>query len=740
MKSSVQQYVSIFLVVCLFVFFGVGIASDGFTDFEIFKPIPVVSPTATAEVEDCSLAVVQSDTIDRITWENERVEYEFKLVSGDINSDAGFSISVEGIFSLNNENYYIELAESGRYQSIYLRMRGGWGSPSIPLEEVSDVKSFNLVREICKRNIRANKYFDTESDIPTWTIELCADSTSGNTIRLGDVSYSVSFNFLDRVSVTDARFVTPVVEDGYVFDGWYSNSDFVVENYIGGVLPSKNSGKFFYYVDVLPVARIEPAVTVTFVSGETPKTLLCAVGTTLPTINSFSSEKVMEEVNVLPDGYFYVTETGNVLRKGGTTSLVINQDIILTLAVDKTFVTLSFYNDGDLFYECDFELNTYLYLETIPVPTKPGYEFIGWHYVSDGSLFTGGTLRENASLSAKFVRKNYTFTYVLTEGFSFTDGTTVKPVSGYYCDISAVPLHCELSNSDGVLYRAKWVREDGTEYDFSQPVYSDVTLYSKWVRVTYKVSYYNYPETSSYYSAMKTVTYYPGEVVNYERDTAEYQKPGYILTLFVHSYYASEEHTEYDYSPLSDNVYLDVCYEIINYTINFYRDLDKPFKSVTLTCEDNITLPYLAFIPGYDFLGWFYQDGSPFDENAVILSDLNLYAKWQIQRKTVSLVAGGEVQDTFEVDYGTSLNDVLKQINYKNYNVVSFSADGFTDENCFIDDVSFVVASMDKQDRLVNTVKNKWQLIVGVVAGVLLLVIIVSVVTKSMKKYWRVKK
>ena len=47
MKSSVQQYVSIFLVVCLFVFFGVGIASDGFTDFEIFKPIPVVSPTAT---------------------------------------------------------------------------------------------------------------------------------------------------------------------------------------------------------------------------------------------------------------------------------------------------------------------------------------------------------------------------------------------------------------------------------------------------------------------------------------------------------------------------------------------------------------------------------------------------------------------------------------------------------------------------------------------------------------------
>ena len=77
---------------------------------------------------------------------------------------------------------------------------------------------------------------------------------------------------------------------------------------------------------------------------------------------------------------------------------------------------------------------------------------------------------------------------------------------------------------------------------------------------------------------------------------------------------------------------------------------------------------------------------------------------------------------------------MLKQINYKNYNVVSFSSAPLDEEYGFVDNVSFAVQAMDKQDKAINTVKNKWQYVVAGIAGVVLVIALISIIPKSKKR------
>ncbi len=765
MKSNTQQVVSIFLVVCLFIFFGVGIASDGFSDFKVFEPKPIAPSIATAEVEDCSSEVVQSDTIDRITCENERVEYGFTLVSGDKDSDTGFSISDEGILTFTSFEYalskfdydYLSDYEGQGYVSSTLLLEIGLSSSSsTSFRSLSFTRSsfeatggsIDLVREICRRYTYVENLSFNSVHI-YFGVSLYKENHSAlnTSFVFGNVSYRGYVNFFDRVDPREL-YVKPNIEEGYIFDGWYTDSGFTNTSYYGSSTPNPFPKNYFYVdaiIDLYP--KVSPAVTVSIDFGDSIETIQCAVGTSSLTSRSISRSNLMSLFRkhchsgdkFCSDG---IVITSDMVMFGGTESIVdfvIEYDMIFTYEPILTEVTIIFYDGEEIFYASTIPYKSNLDLDLIPLPKKPGYDFREWTLVSDGSLFKGGVISENTSVKANFDLHYYTVTLNFPEGYATESGRTsfsetgVSHLTNSYYHFPYGDVF-ELKGSDGLLYKTDgWITEDGAEYDFCSPIYADLNLYAKVVRLRYKVSYWYKDKPSAY--AVKIVEYYPGELVDYVRDTVEFQKPGYLMTLFVSgSGVTAEEYFEYDYSPVNSTVYLYMKFTIIEYTIKFHSDYKLSFDNVTCTCEDNLTLPDVETRVGYDFLGWYYKDGSVFEENTVILSDLDLYDKWQIQRKKITLMTDGLLEWSFNVDYGTSLEDVLTIINKKNYNVVSFTSVNFREDQCFIGDTTFEVQAMDNTDSIKNTIKNKWQTIVVVIVGVFLFVGIVSIIPKSKRR------
>lgn len=68
---------------------------------------------------------------------------------------------------------------------------------------------------------------------------------------------------------------------------------------------------------------------------------------------------------------------------------------------------------------------------------------------------------------------------------------------------------------------------------------------------------------------------------------------------------------------------------IPSYVITFHITEDET-QVVEVKENEKIEL----FIPernGFTFLGWFYENNTEFDENTLISSDLELFAKWELQ-------------------------------------------------------------------------------------------------------------
>ena len=115
---------------------------------------------------------------------------------------------------------------------------------------------------------------------------------------------------------------------------------------------------------------------------------------------------------------------------------------------------------------------------------------------------------------------------------------------------------------------------------------------------------------------------------------------------------------------------LYAVWELNSYTVSFVVD-GETTSTINVNIDASATLPEEPSKEGYNFIGWFLEDGTQYT-NQAITADTVLTAKFEIIKCTVTFIVDGEVYARYECDYGTNLSELLSQ----NVNTLLYSVEG----------------------------------------------------------------
>lgn len=120
---------------------------------------------------------------------------------------------------------------------------------------------------------------------------------------------------------------------------------------------------------------------------------------------------------------------------------------------------------------------------------------------------------------------------------------------------------------------------------------------------------------------------------------------------------------------------LYAVWELNSYTVTFKVD-GETTSTINVNIDAAATLPEAPSKEGYNFIGWFLEDGTQYT-NQGITADTVLTAKFEIIKCTVTFIVDGEVYARYECDYGTNLSELLSQ----NVNTLLYTTEGEYSQN-----------------------------------------------------------
>jgi len=196
------------------------------------------------------------------------------------------------------------------------------------------------------------------------------------------------------------------------------------------------------------------------------------------------------------------------------------------------------------------------------------------------------------------------------------------------------------------------------------------------------------------------------------------EKEGYT---FAGWYYDEALTRPYDGKPIYEDTALYAKFTINRHTVTFNSDGGTEIQAQTVDWGTELTPPTPENV-GYDFIGWFLDDGTEYTGQA-IKEDITLTAKWQIKTFTVTFYVGGEVYATRTVDYGTTfaeLAEEAKDLNLKVLTVMTEQGEQSVDEISgmpITGDYSVMGENLNVVERVQHFIKNYPWIFFAVGAG-----------------------
>ena len=200
------------------------------------------------------------------------------------------------------------------------------------------------------------------------------------------------------------------------------------------------------------------------------------------------------------------------------------------------------------------------------------------------------------------------------------NGHGKDPVTRYVKDGETAPVPID-PKEKGYTFGG-WYTEAGciNEYDFTQPVYSDVFLYAKWyadVNVTFDVRGHGYAPSQQTFP-------YGG--------TATQPKDPYAEGYTFAGWYTDPECTgEYDFSiPVTADITVYALWlagPIVTFDVQGHGTAPEAQQ---IKYGDTATEPAEPSAEGYSFAGWFTDSEctSEYDFSTPLTEDITLYARW----------------------------------------------------------------------------------------------------------------
>ncbi|MCH5165873.1 MAG: InlB B-repeat-containing protein [Clostridiales bacterium] len=441
------------------------------------------------------------------------------------------------------------------------------------------------------------------------------------------------------IETEDLTLATPT-RDHRMFDGWFTDRD-------GGI-------------------KVEPAMLI-----ENPQDI------TLYAHWSFDSHTVEFDIDggegktpegrtvthgeetVMPDaptktGYSFGGWYNGTVTKQAGESYTVEDDTVFTAiwtaeeyAVTFVFITSDKYTAS--FADGYTAPTSYTYGEGLTLPTAEfikvvgaGYEFKGW--AIDKNPTANSTLYDEIGITETGEKTFYAFiSDKASVDFTFDynyDGAdprtkTVQVVIGRAVTEPAKPTR------EGYEFKGWYNNKEGLgdKYVFGSSVLEKTTVYAKWERLSYTVTF----ETNGG-SAVDSATVYHGETVS--RPSTEPTKKGYTFA----GWYKNSDCTElwnFEEDTVKAATTIYAKWTANDVTVTFNADGGTP-EPASRTYKFDSALPELPVVSkaGYEFIGWF-DGGKKWQEGDTLnVTELNLTAQWEAISYTIEYVVNVSVNGT----------------------------------------------------------------------------------------------
>ena len=250
-------------------------------------------------------------------------------------------------------------------------------------------------------------------------------------------------------------------------------------------------------------------------------------------------------------------------------------------------------------------------------PSKENHTFAGWYNGDKPFDFDADTTNAPnvLNLVAKWEKSKYTVKFVSDHG-SFAD-QTIEHGKLIETDKLTIP------KVEGYTFDGWYTTDDtdSTEFDFTQPIKSNTTVYAKWTANDYYVSFITEHGKAPTSQNVK----YNGTATNPGELTAE----GYT---FIGWYTDDTYSTEFDFTqPIKSNTTVYAKWTAKNYEVSFITEHGNAPTSQNVPYNEPATDPGELTEEGYTFDGWYADEAhkTKFDFSTPITGDTKVYAKWE---------------------------------------------------------------------------------------------------------------
>ena len=284
-------------------------------------------------------------------------------------------------------------------------------------------------------------------------------------------------------------------------------------------------------------------------------------------------------------------------------------------------------------------------------PSKENHTFAGWYNGDEKFDFDADTTNAPnvLELVAKWDINQYTVKFVSDYG-SFAD-QTIEHGKLIETDKLTIP------KVEGYTFDGLYTTNDthSTEFDFTQPIKSNTTVYAKWTAKDYEVSFvteHGKAPTSQNVPYNGTAT-----------DPGKLTEEGYTFV----GWYADDTYTiKFDFTqPIKRNTTVYAKWTAKDYEVSFVTEHGKAPTSQNVPYNGTASDPGKLTAEGYTFIGWYTDDtySTEFDFTKPITGDTKVYAKWEKNApNTYALNVSGAFVYVDGVDVTASAGDTSLQL------------------------------------------------------------------------------
>lgn len=408
---------------------------------------------------------------------------------------------------------------------------------------------------------------------------------------------------------------------------------YVSYSFVDTIFSNLTSNEMIYVNDTLTSSYGTNAIRVSYVSSAAGR-----VGTGTLMYLTFKVKNAASNGNMA-----YVKIGGDNIKFYDEANQLITNNFVdggVSVSVNKT---LSFEtNGGDPISSITKTYGSTI--DTLPTPTKVGYNFLGWY--ADSVLTTAVTVpytfNQDATIYAKWARKSCAVSFV-TNG-----GAALDSISVLYGDkLGTLPGDTKTG------YKLQgWFTDVGltTAATADTVITADTTLYASWKANTYTVTY----ETNGG-SALSSTSADYGATIATSPVTTKY---GYDFGgWFTDAAMTAANMVSFPYI-VGGDVTFYAKWTPKTYTVTFDSKGGSDVAPVAQSYNMTIAIPTCTKV-GNTIEGW-YSDPSLTTKVAfpyTVTGDVTLYAKWTLNQYTITYnVDGGSPISNATVDYGTKMD------------------------------------------------------------------------------------